>query len=96
MRSYLRRAVQHIGEDNLNISANDVGTHSIRASFAMLMLLNNEPDSLVMKKGRWKSNAFLAYIRLQISAYGVNVSKNMVRKRHNYKVIQHIGRLKLE
>ena len=46
MRTYLRRAVQIIGEDTLNITASDVGTHSIRSSFAMLLLLNNEEDSL--------------------------------------------------
>ena len=59
MRAYLRRATTEIGTDKLGFETKSVGTHSIRSSFAMMLLLNNEAESVVMKKGRWKSNAFL-------------------------------------
>ena len=97
MRATLRRAVRELGESTLNITADDVGTHSIRASFAMLLLLNGEEDSLVMKKGRWKSNAFLAYIRSQISTYGLHASKTMLQTHTgDFVVLPHFGNIKIK
>ena len=96
MRIYLRNAVKAVGESKLGFPAERVGTHSIRLSFAMMLLLNDEAESVVMKKGRWKSNAFLRYIRAQVSAYGINASKRMVNKKSdNFYVIPHIGKFKL-
>jgi len=96
MRIYLRNAVKAVGESKLGFPAERVGTHSIRSSFAMMLLLNDEADSVVMKKGRWKSNAFLRYIRAQVSAYGINASKRMVNtKSDHFYVIPHIGKFKI-
>ena len=51
MRETLRKTVETLGPHNLGISAKDVGTHSIRSSFAMLLLLNKVPLEKVMKLG---------------------------------------------
>ena len=97
MRVYLRRAAVDIGTDKLGFDTKLVGTHSIRSSFAMMLLLNDEAESVVMKKGRWKSNAFLRYIRQQISNYGINASRRMVQTASNeFYVIPHIGNFKIE
>ena len=96
MRTYLRRTVESFGEDRLGIKMGDVGTHSIRASFAMMLMLNNLADSLIMKKGRWKSDAFLVYIRAQINKFGYNTSKQMVGQASNeFYVIPHFANIKI-
>ena len=43
MREALRQTVENIGSKQLGISPKNVGTHSIRSSFAMLLLLNKIP-----------------------------------------------------
>ena len=78
------------------IKVHSVGTHSIRASFAMMLLLNNVEDSILMKKGRWKSTAFLAYIRAQIDSFGYDTSTKMVQTiSDNFSVIPHITNIKI-
>ena len=76
----LKNAVITIGGNSLGISTNEVGTHSIRTSFAMLMHLNNANDSTIMIKGRWKSDAFMRYIRGYIDMFGGNASALITNK----------------
>ena len=57
----LKDTVRAIGEDVLNIKAEEVGTHSP----AMAMFLGGLPVYLIMLMGRWSSDAFLRYIRKQ-------------------------------
>ena len=51
-----------------------IGTHSIRTSFAMFMHIQGIPDSTIKKKGRWKSDAFLLYIRNHVDQFGSDTS----------------------
>jgi hypothetical protein len=78
MVGYLRDAVQTIGEDALNIKAEEVGTHSIRSGAAMAMFLGGLPVYLIMLMGRWSSDAFLRYIRKQIEQFSHDVSSKMI------------------
>ena len=97
VRVYLRRAVKLVGEEKLGFLADKVGTHSVRASFAMMLVLHDVADSTIMKKGRRKSDAFLAYIRQQINSFGYKVSKIMASNACNdFFAIPHVGHLKLE
>ena len=48
-----------IGEEKLGFTAKDVGTHSIRTSFATLLYLKKAGPILIQIGGRWKSTAFL-------------------------------------
>ena len=41
-----------------------VHTHSLRFAGASTLAASNFPDSVIMKMGRWKSLAFLSYIRM--------------------------------
>jgi hypothetical protein len=78
MVGYLRDAVQTIGEDVLNIKAEEIGTHSIWSGAAMAMFLGGLPVYLIMLMGRWSSDAFLRYIRKQIEQFSHDVSSKMI------------------
>ena len=52
-----------IGKEKIGFTAKEVGTHSIRASFATLLYLRKVDPILIQIGGRWKSKAFLKYIR---------------------------------
>ena len=59
------------GAKLLGISIKSVRTHSVHISFAMLIMhLNGSNDSTIMKMSRWKSAAFLAYIRSYLDQFG--------------------------
>ena len=78
-------AVIAIGENVLNIKADDVGTHSLRSAAAMAMFLGGLPVYLIMLMGRWSSNAFLKYIRKQIEQFSHEVSTKMIENMfHRY------------
>ena len=74
----LRTAVTIIGEELLGFTASEIGTHSIRSGAAMAMYLDNVPIFTIMLIGRWKSDAFLAYIRKQVEQFSHNVSTRML------------------
>ena len=81
----LQDAVTAIGEDVLNIKAEDVGTHSLRSAAAMAMFLGGLPVYLIMLMGRWSSDAFLRYIRKQIEQFSHDVSTKMIKNMfHRY------------
>ena len=63
IRNRIRVAVDAIGEEKLGFTAKEVGTHSIRTSFATLLYLRKVDPILIQIGGRWKSTAFLKYIR---------------------------------
>jgi hypothetical protein len=81
----LRDSVISIGEDLLNIKAEEVGTHSIRSAAAMAMFLGGLPVYLIMLMGRWSSDAFLRYIRKQVEQFSHDVSSKMIKNMfHRY------------
>jgi hypothetical protein len=82
----LRAAVRAAGPKNLGIHISSVGTHSIRTSFAMMFALRNIADSKIMKKGRWKSDAFLRYIRNYVGQFGAECSSAIAHEDNNFKV----------
>ena len=74
----LRRKATQIGSDRLGFQATDIGLHSLRSSAAMAMVLAGVPTYMVMLIGRWKSDAFLTYIRQQVAEFSNTVSKRMI------------------
>ena len=75
----IRCSVDCIGPDILGFTSKDVGTHSVRASLAMMMFLAKEPIYTIMLIGRWSSDAFLAYIEKQIKEFTRGVSSRMLQ-----------------
>jgi hypothetical protein len=58
---------------------NRIGPHSIRASGAMALYLNNVPEQKICLIGRWKSKTWMTYIHTQIAAVTTGVSRLMAR-----------------
>ena len=78
IRTKLRSAVTAIGVKRLGLTANDIGCHSIRSGGAMAMKLAKVSSYTIMIIGRWKSTAFLDYIRKQVAEFAMDISSLMV------------------
>ena len=79
VRSKLRAIVELIGEESLGFQKDDIGLHSIRSGGAMAMFLSGTSVIIIMRVGRWSSEAFLEYIRDQIENFTCGVSTNMLK-----------------
>jgi hypothetical protein len=77
-RNLIKSNVKSIGQQRLGIDINTVGTHSLRSSCAMLLYLANVRTSTIMLVGRWKSDAFLLYLRRQVKEFTSGVTDQMV------------------
>ena len=78
-RSRIRAAAQLLGEEILGFTVDDMGLHSIRSGGAMAMFLSGVPVVIIMRVGRWSSDAFLEYIRDQVESFTADVSKKMIK-----------------
>ena len=76
---HLRNTVDLIGHDILGFSSAEIGTYSIRSSFTMFLYLNQTRSDKIMVQGRWKSQAFLRYIRTQVSEFSAGLSLTMLK-----------------
>ena len=84
MIKQIRSACQTVGESELGFTPDRAGTHSIRSSFAMQLHLAGVKDHIIMLQGRWRSLAFLSYIRLQIQELSADLSSKMVSQANSY------------
>jgi hypothetical protein len=73
------------------IDAEECGLHSLRSSAAMAMYLNGIPVYTIMLLGRWSSDAFLRYIRKQVTEFSKGVTQKMIQ-RPVYFHVSHAGR----
>jgi hypothetical protein len=72
----------HDGENRYGIKASELGTRSIRSGAAMaLALQGNTSDKKIMMLGRWKSTAFLHYIRPQVLEWAGDAAQQMSETR---------------
>jgi hypothetical protein len=74
----LRRAATKIGSATLGYAPQDIGTHSICSGAAMALVLSGHQAWRIMLTGRWRSSAFLLYIREQVQAFSKGVSDRMI------------------
>jgi hypothetical protein len=76
----VRKLATALGSDQLGHDPLDIGlpVHSIRSAAAMAMTLSGVPNYMVMLIGRWKSDAFLIYIRKQVAEFTKSVSQKMI------------------
>ena len=77
--SQIRTTVTVLGENVLGLQAKRVGCHSIRSSFAMFLYMQNIRTDKIMLQGRWRSDAFLLYIRTQVSNFSNGLSNAMMQ-----------------
>jgi hypothetical protein len=74
----VRESVVLSGLLNLGYSPARVSAHSLRASGAMALRLNDVGEDLIKKLGRWSSSTWLTYIHAQISSLTAGLSERMV------------------
>jgi hypothetical protein len=66
------------GKKAFGYSASDIGTKSLRSGAAMALFLMNHSTERIMLLGRWKSAAFLVYIRPQVLEWTNDMSRDMI------------------
>jgi hypothetical protein len=79
---FLRKTADDLGPDHLGYKGSDIGTHSIRSGAAMALYLADQNVVKIMLLGRWKSDAFLAYIRPQVIELSTDLSQIMITTSH--------------
>jgi hypothetical protein len=78
IQTRLKAATTAVGEASLGFRIDDIGCHSLRSGSAMAMYLAHIPITTIQRIGRWKSTAFLRYIREQVDCFTTNVSTKMI------------------
>ena len=78
IRIKLRTSVKAIREDKLGFTTDDIGCHSLRSGAAMAMKVSGVSEYTIMLIGRWKSLAFLDYIRRQVAEFSFDISDRML------------------
>ena len=78
IRKDIKNVVNIMGPKILGFTSDDVGTHSIRSGGAMALHLANVSSLTIMMIGRWRSEAFLLYIRKQVQQFSVGLSDKML------------------
>jgi hypothetical protein len=74
----VRESVILAGLLNSGYNPTRVSAHSLRASGAMALRLNDVGEDLIKKLGRWSSSTWLTYIHAQISSLTAGLSERMV------------------
>ena len=74
---HLRAAALQYGEQRLGFPITKIGTHSLRAGAATAMFLAGVPAETIQLIGRWRSQTFLRYIRIQVQQLTRGVAENM-------------------
>ena len=70
----------HDGENRYGIKASELGTRSIRSGAAMALAIQGDTsDKKIMMLGRWKSTAFLNYIRPQVLEWAGDTAQQMAK-----------------
>ena len=86
IRATIRSSVRSMGHKKLGVSPNDVGTHTVRTSCAMLLYLAQVRTSTIMLLGRWKSDAFLLYLRRQVKEFTDGIADTMTSQPEHRKI----------
>jgi hypothetical protein len=73
----LRKGVILAGLLNAGYNPTRVSAHSLQASGAMALRLNDVGEDLIKKLGRWSSSTWLTYIHSQIASLSAGLSKGM-------------------
>ena len=79
IKTILHRALIRSGAIRSGFDIARTGSHSIRASGAMALFLNNTSTVLIRKLGRWRSETWLTYIHSQIGELTKGLSRKMAR-----------------
>jgi len=81
---HIRATMDVIGIDVLGFTSKDVGCHSIRSSFDMFLYKQDVRTDKIMLQGRWRSDAFLLYICVQVTSFSTGLSNAMIHDSNNF------------
>jgi hypothetical protein len=77
----LRQFVENLPEKEvLGLSSSNIGNRSLRTTSAMAMALNGASDSEIQLYGRWKSLAFMDYLRPNVASFAAPMSRRMIQQ----------------
>lgn len=79
MIKYHKQVATSVGEAVIGFPPSRLGTHSMRVTFATCLYNAGFSDSIIKSEGRWKSDAFLKYIRLQATTQSYDVTEALTR-----------------
>ncbi|KAI2503360.1 hypothetical protein MHU86_11080 [Fragilaria crotonensis] len=82
----LRMATTLAGEERLGLQASGIGTHSIRSGAAMAMHLAGVPSETIQMVGRWRSQTFMRYLRIQVPDSTLGVAARMTSRQSFYTI----------
>ena len=77
---HIRSNVTAIGEDTIGFTVEEAGCHCIRSSFAVFLYINKIRSEKNMLQGRWRSQAFLAYIKKQVNEFSRDLSEVIINR----------------
>ena len=83
------KVVISLGPEMLGFSSNETGTHLIRTFTAMHLVMANEHNYKIMLLGRWKSIAFMKYIRKQVQEFSKGTSTKSTSQLDFYTIPTH-------
>ena len=89
---HIRATVDVIGRDVLGFGPEECGVHSIRSSFAMYLYTQFVRTDKIMLQGRWRSDAFLIYIRRQVTKFSKGLSSLMINCSNEYFTVPELQR----
>ena len=75
---HLRAAAPQYGKDRLGFLISKIGTHSLHTGAATAMFLAGVPAETIKLIGRWRSQTFLRYIRIQVQQLMRGVTTEMM------------------
>ena len=78
----LRATVDSMQDADLGFTSREVGTHSLQSGGAMALCLAKVEVYSITIIGRWKSDAFMKYIRKQIQQFTTDISNRMIEMEH--------------
>ena len=81
-RKKVQATSQILVKGKLGFGPMEMGAHSLRSGAAMVMYLAVVLPLTIMIIGIWRSDAFLLYIRKQISQFFTKVSDKMVQNKY--------------
>ena len=78
IRNHIRTSARTIGLKKLGVDLKRIVTHTIRTSIAMLLYMANVRVVTIMLIGRWKSDAFILYLRKQVKEFTEGVTEQVM------------------
>jgi len=87
MIQYHKRVAASVGESIIGFPPSRIGTHSMRVTFATRLYIAGFSDAIIKSEGRWKSDAFLNYIRLQSTTQTYDITEALTRPQRSQLLI---------